>query len=223
MLRLCFALVLLALGGAASADVAGVVRVVDGDTLVVADTRVRLHGIDAPETDQHCGGQGVPAWNCGAWVTGEVRARYDGRMASCVTLETDRYGRSVARCTVDGVDVGAELVRSGLAFAYRKYSEAYVAQERVAAVRRAGLHATGIQSPEAYRRTERRILAAQHMAFAPEGCVIKGNVSSSSGARIYHMPGQTWYAGTKISEARGERWFCSEAEARAAGWRPARH
>lgn len=52
-------------------------------------------------------------------------------------------------------------------------------------------------------------------------CDIKGNVSSS-GERIYHTPGQKYYGDTVISALRGERMFCSEAEARAAGWRPAR-
>jgi hypothetical protein len=52
--------------------------------------------------------------------------------------------------------------------------------------------------------------------------VIKGNVSSR-GARIYHMPGQQHYADTRISPNKGERWFCTEAQARAAGWRRARN
>jgi hypothetical protein len=51
------------------------------------------------------------------------------------------------------------------------------------------------------------------------GCFIKGNVSHNNGARIYHVPGQQYYAKTKISPLRGERWFCTEAEARQAGWR----
>ena len=52
-------------------------------------------------------------------------------------------------------------------------------------------------------------------------CDIKGNVSYDSGKHIYHMPGQEDYEDTKISTDRGERWFCSEAEARAAGWQKA--
>jgi len=52
-------------------------------------------------------------------------------------------------------------------------------------------------------------------------CVIKGNISVTSGERIYHVPGQEYYAKTRISPQYGERWFCSEADARAAGWRKA--
>ena len=53
-------------------------------------------------------------------------------------------------------------------------------------------------------------------------CTIKGNVSINTGQRIYHVPGQMFYFDTKISPEYGERWFCSEAEARQAGWRKAR-
>ncbi len=50
-------------------------------------------------------------------------------------------------------------------------------------------------------------------------CLIKGNVSVTTGEKIYHPPGCHFYRKSKIDPARGERWFCSEAEARAAGWR----
>jgi hypothetical protein len=59
------------------------------------------------------------------------------------------------------------------------------------------------------------------VAATAGGCVIKGNVSINSRERIYHVPGQEYYASTKISPEYSERWFCSEAEARAAGWRKA--
>jgi hypothetical protein len=55
---------------------------------------------------------------------------------------------------------------------------------------------------------------------AAKSCRIKGNISGNG--RIYHMPGQKYYGATKINAAKGERWFCSEAESRAAGWRKAR-
>jgi hypothetical protein len=54
------------------------------------------------------------------------------------------------------------------------------------------------------------------------GCGIKGNISTRTGERIYHMPGQTYYFETRINWLRGERWFCSESDARAAGWRKSR-
>lgn len=53
-------------------------------------------------------------------------------------------------------------------------------------------------------------------------CNIKGNISHNTGERIYHVPGQKYYDATRISPERGERWFCSEDEARRAGWRKSR-
>jgi hypothetical protein len=55
-----------------------------------------------------------------------------------------------------------------------------------------------------------------------KSCVIKGNVSYNTGERIYHVPGQEYYQATIITESKGERWFCTEAQARAAGWRKSR-
>jgi hypothetical protein len=54
------------------------------------------------------------------------------------------------------------------------------------------------------------------------GCTIKGNVAPGTGERIYHLPGDAFHGRTRVSLWRGERWFCTEAEARAAGWRRAR-
>jgi hypothetical protein len=64
-------------------------------------------------------------------------------------------------------------------------------------------------------------VAAQTLQAAHADCRIKGNVSIDTGERIYHLPGQPYYAATRISPEYGERWFCSEAEARRAGWRKA--
>ncbi|MFW2542045.1 thermonuclease family protein [Primorskyibacter sp. 2E107] len=202
--------------------IAGPMQVIDGDTVRIGDQRIRLHGIDAPERDQMCGGAGVPMWACGEWISGEVKARYDGRMARCDWLDTDRYGRAVARCRVGGEDIGAALVRSGLAFAYDRYSLDYVDEEHTAAEAGRGLHAVGVQSPSAFRKASRHAAALWNARGGPEGCAIKGNISQSSGARIFHVPGQVHYDATRISEARGERWFCDAAEAVAAGWRAAR-
>lgn len=223
MLRICaaFVLVLTSLALPAFAGPAGTATVVDGDTIKVGGVTVRLHGIDAPEMDQMCGGDGAPAWACGAWVRGELRARLDGRRVTCQPIETDRYGRTVAKCFVDGQDIGQQMVRDGLAFAFRRYSWDYDLDEKGAAVNGRGLHGSGIQSPAAFRQAGRAAQGAAHLANAPQGCTIKGNISKD-GKRIYHMPGQAWYDKTRINTSKGERWFCSEDEARRAGWRRAR-
>ncbi len=74
--------------------------------------------------------------------------------------------------------------------------------------------------PSKWRNQGQRLESERVAEGQPKGCDIKGNISS--GGRIYHMPGQQNYARTKIDEKAGERWFCSEDEARAAGWQPAK-
>jgi len=194
-------------------EVAGKVRVIDGDTLDVGKTRVRLHGIDAPERGQPCTTAEGQNWGCGDWATAQVRQRFQGKQARCEVLDQDRYGRAVARCTVAGVDMAQELVSDGVVFAYRKYSFDYDLEEKAAYVAKRGLHGFDIEAPARYRLT--RIKGR----VAPDAdCRIKGNISLT-GTRIYHMPGQRYYEDTGIASEKGERWFCSEAQARASGWR----
>ncbi|WP_338055976.1 thermonuclease family protein [Ruegeria marisrubri] len=208
-----FVLALVPLAATASETFSGRVRVVDADTWDVGGVRVRLHGIDAPELDQTCRYADGTEWRCGVWATQRVRVAYEGHKARCRPVDQDRYGRIVANCAVQGVDAAQVLVGKGLAFAYRKYSLAYVSHEWEARRRKAGLHAGEAQEPWLYR--------SAGADGAPGGtCRIKGNISSG-GERIYHVPGQKHYARTKISPGKGERWFCSAAEARSAGWRAA--
>lgn len=198
-------------------ELRGPIRVIDGDTFEVSGARIRLHAIDAPESDQMCETRQGVDWACGGWITKVVKDRYSGVTASCEALDTDRYGRIVARCFALGEDVGARLVREGLAFAYPKYGADYVKIERNAAAQDRGLHAVRMQSPEQHRRA--RTVPPQRQVNSD--CVIKGNISAK-GERIYHLPGQRFYDKTRIDTRKGERWFCSEAAARAAGWRRAR-
>lgn len=216
MLRICSVLVLLALSGPASAGVTGAIRVIDGDTLQVGDVRVRLFGIDAPEVDQTCKTATGKDWACGVWASREVRARYQSATATCTPRDTDRYGRVVATCKVFGQDIAGHLVKDGVAVAYRKYSKAYVPAESAAKRAGIGLHAGRFQAPSTHRHGQ-----ASKVERITQTCHIKGNISSS-GERIFHVPGQKYYAATRISTRKGERWFCSEAEARSAGWRKAR-
>lgn len=193
----------------------GIVAVVDGDTLRVGNVTVRLHGIDAPEIDQTCRNAAGVAWECGAWVRLELVRRAEGLRAACRQVDTDRYGRVVARCAAGGEDLGAWLVSRGMARAYRRYSDAYAAQEGAARAAGQGLWAGAWDAPSQVRHGRLAGVAPG----AGRGCAIKGNISANG--RLYHLPGSAAYAATRIDESRGERWFCSEAEAEAAGWRRA--
>ena len=214
MVRVVLFLLLLPLQ--AAADPSGPVTVVDADTWDVGETRVRLFGIDAPELDQTCRRDDGSEWDCGRWSAAETDRLFGGRRAGCTALDRDRYGRVVARCQVQGRDAAREMVRQGLALAYRRYSMDYDLDEKAAFVARVGIHAGTVERPAEFRAG-----AARADGSPERGCAIKGNVSGN-GVRIYHVPGQRDYGRTRISAPKGERWFCSEAEARAAGWRKAK-
>ena len=216
MRRLSLCLVLLAttpvvpVATPAAAAPDGQVRVVDGDTLKVGGVTVRLHGIDAPEQAQACG-----TVACGRWAAETAAAMLDGRPAACTPTDVDRYDRIVARCTVAGRDVGAALVEAGVAMAFQRYSTEYVDHEKRAFAAGRGIWAWDPMPPWDWRAT-----GGAAPGVAPANCPIKGNVSGNG--RIYHIPGQADYGRTKIDPDRGERWFCSEDKAVAAGWRRAR-
>ena len=124
----------------------------------------------------------------------------------------------MAVCHAGGEDVNAWMVSQGLALAYRKYSRVYVGQERSAKAARRGLWRGEFVAPWDWRRGKR--LAAAPAARTRE-CRIKGNISRS-GTRIYDVPGAQHYDRTRIDTSQGERWFRSEAQVRAAGWRRAK-
>jgi endonuclease YncB( thermonuclease family) len=205
----------LAFAGAAHADPSGTIRVIDADTFDVGGERVRLFGVDAPELGQPCT-VGRQTIDCGRWAADQVRARFDGQRARCSTRDIDRYGRQVATCDVGGTDMGQVVVAEGWATAYRRYSMLYDLDEKAAVVASRGLWAATMEEPESFRASSNTAPAAPDPA-----CNIKGNISNSG--QIYHRPGNRDYDRTVIDERSGERWFCSEAEARAAGWRAARN
>jgi len=202
---------------AAAGSFSGSARVVDGDTLRIGTELVRLSGVDAPELSQRCG-SAPRRLACGTMAAGWLRARVDGRRLDCVEVDRDRYDRRVAVCRRGGADVGAAIVEAGWATAYRRYSQAYVAAEGRARAARRGIWAMGFEAPAEYRR-ERREAAGAQPPPDPR-CPIKGNVNRK-GVRIYHRPGSRDYPAVRIDERRGERWFCSVAEAASAGWRSA--
>ena len=211
-----------ALAGTPGAALAGTATVIDGDTLDLHGQRIRLHGIDAPESGQSCQDADGAAYRCGQRAALALADRIGRRPVTCAPRDTDRYGRAIAVCMADGEDLNAWMVAQGHALAYRRYSSDYVDEEALARRDRRGLWAGAFVAPWDWRRGVRGPGDTGMADTAPSpDCPIKGNISRS-GARIYHMPGQEHYARTRISAGKGERWFCSEAEARAAGWRRAR-
>jgi endonuclease YncB( thermonuclease family) len=88
----------------------GTARVYDGDTLEIGHLRIRLHGVDAPELDQTCGTADGGEWACGRVARDRLAAMVDGVETGCRPRERDGFGRVVARCFVDGDDMGARKI-----------------------------------------------------------------------------------------------------------------
>jgi endonuclease YncB( thermonuclease family) len=198
----------------------------DGDSLTVGGRRVRLFGIDAPEFDQRCTREGQ-SWACGTAAADELAKLVTGRDVRCSPVGIDRFARVLARCTAGQVDINRVMVASGYAVAFRRYSTDYVSAEDSARVNRRGIWAGTFEMPQAYRHenddpSPRRSGSRHSKAITTRqvsvagSCNIKGN-QSRRGEWIYHVPGMPYYAQT-----RAEQIFCSEADAREAGYRRAR-
>jgi endonuclease YncB( thermonuclease family) len=201
----------------------GRATVVDGDTIEIHGEHIRLNGIDAPETAQLCKDAKHSVYRCGA-VAADALDKFlaASRPMRCAFVERDRYGRFVGDCyRADGSSVAAYMVRNGFALDYAKYSHGkYARQEAKAKQDRLGMW-TGEFTPPWQWRVEQPTRGEITASLSSSACRIKGNISRK-GRHIYHLPGQRDYNRTKITESKGERWFCSEAEAKAAGWSPAK-
>jgi endonuclease YncB( thermonuclease family) len=209
----------------AQPSIRGIARVIDGDTIEIEGTRIRLEGIDAPEGDQQCARADAGTWRCGQVATADLQRLVGRTPVRCDSRGTDKYGRMLAICFSGETDVNAEMVRRGLAWAFVKYSSVYVAEEAAARERGAGIWQAPTMTAwdhRASRWTQASDSRTGNSASdAPSGnCVIKGNITNNG--RIYHMPWSPWYDKVRIETVKGERWFCDESEALAAGWRPVR-
>jgi endonuclease YncB( thermonuclease family) len=133
----CVAFPLLAAVPATATDIIGRASIVDGDTLDLHGERIRLWGIDAPESAQLCRGRDRKPYRCGALAANTLDAFTRGKLIRCTPLEDDRYGRIVGRCVAAGADLGRLMVARGLAIEEPQYSRGAYAADQLAA-RRAG-------------------------------------------------------------------------------------
>lgn len=227
MIRLLSVLSLtLASPAALAQTVSGEAQIVDGDTLTIEGQRIRLFGIDAPEGDQTCDRNGE-RWACGEVSAQQLRSLVAGSTVTCEQQDIDQYGRIVAICRAGRYDLGKTMVEYGYATAFRRYSDLYVGDELRAKAGRRGLWSSTFDLPEQHRlaqQAEREPQPARQRstptrasaATANYNCMIKGN-RNRRGEWIYHLPGRPYY-----DQTRAEELFCTEAEARAAGYRASR-
>jgi endonuclease YncB( thermonuclease family) len=223
---------------ASAADITGIARVREGDQIQIGSTRIRLGGIDAPSVDQLCLNNSGERWTCGIAARDELIKHADNKPWTCHVRQTDRRGRQVARCEVDGEDIQKWMVKSGWALAYARFSHDYDADEKVAREAKAGMWQGAFIAPWDWRVRNKKtvilgtakppanahaiLLASASGSVAPSpDCTIKGNVNHA-GECIYHRPTSRWYAQIKMQISKGTRWFCSVDDAEAAGCRETR-
>ena len=135
--------------------ISGIARIVDGDTLEVAGTKIRLFGIDAPEHGQICHDAANSGYDCGAKASAQLESLIGGQVVSCLPQTTDRYGRTVAVCSTGERDLGREIVSTGWAVAFERYSRDYVGDETLAHERQLGLWQGNFERPADYRADQR--------------------------------------------------------------------
>lgn len=132
---LSLALSPISISAAFAGQIAGKASVVDGDTIDVAGTRIRLFGIDAPEADQTCHDDDGKIYRCGQVATTALSDFLAQKVVTCDPLNLDSKGDTVATCMVDDTDIGDWVVRKGLgldwpAYSKDRYAEAQKAAER---------------------------------------------------------------------------------------------
>jgi micrococcal nuclease len=205
-----------------------VTEVADGDTIRVTidgqEFRVRYIGIDTPETNDPL--RGVECYGPESTVRNKqlVEGKTVGLEADVSNV--DEHGRLLRYVWLNGEMVNTTLVREGFAQAVAyppdtKHQDLLEGAEGEARAARLGVWSDSCAETPAATLPAVSVGAGQCEFSGTDEALIKGNISRDDGERIYHVPGQENYEVTQINEANGERWFCTEAEAVAAGWRRA--
>ena len=213
-------------------DGRGTLQIVDGDTIYLVARKIRLQGIDAPETEQVClDVSGGRSFACGLDAKSALARRFKERERTWRVSGTDRHRQTLATCFADGQDAG-RLVREGWALAFRRHSDIYVVDEHDARSAKPVFWNGALLAPWEWRaRSSQTIIfgeasvpvsaswllnGATSAAAPPSVCTTEGNLRSKP-ACIYHPQGGRFYGGLDTTEHAPRRWFCSEPEVQAAG------
>lgn len=196
-----------------SSKVAGRATPLSGQLVRIDRRVIRLEGIEAPERGQTCTRNGR-SWPCGESARTALSRLVRGKTVTCVVSARDAGADAASgSCTADGRDVADALVREGHVFSASTLFGGYASAEREA--RNAS---RGVWAGEALRPSEYRIKVwDEARKAAPEGCPIKG--VGGGGSRTYLLPWSPGYSARNVRASRGDRWFCSEQDAIAAGYR----
>ncbi|MCA0044666.1 thermonuclease family protein [Celeribacter litoreus] len=136
----------------AAEEISGTASVIDGDTIDIHGSRIRLHAIDAIESRQRCYLPNGVAWRCGADAANALAEKVGRSPVSCLVNDVDRYGRYVAKCYLNGEDLNAWLVEKGWTVSYRRYGLDYVEHENRARSNKRGIWASEFEMPWDWRR-----------------------------------------------------------------------
>ena len=152
---LAVACVVVGVPAMAAEPLQGRASVIDGDTIEIHGTRIRLHGVDAPEAAQTCTDGNNRSIRCGTLAARALADKIGSAPLSCVPLDRDVYGRTVARCMAGTENINAWLVENGWAVAYRSYSSDYIPHELRARAARRGVWRGSFVPPAEYRAGRR--------------------------------------------------------------------
>ena len=133
-------------------DFIGKVFVTDGDTIKHGKIRIRFHGIDAPETNQKCFNSNNQIYACGKKSTDFLKSLIKNNTVSCEGKNTDRYGRLIAVCYANEINLNSRMVEEGWAIAYRYYSKDYIGEELNARRLNKGIWDGSFEEPWAWRK-----------------------------------------------------------------------
>lgn len=134
----------------------GRVSVIDGDTLEMHGKRIRLWGVDAPETRQMCSRDGRP-WRCGTDAANALSERINNQLVACYDKGTDVYSRMLGQCFIGQIDLNGWLARYGWAFSYRRATNMYDSRESMAKFQRIGIWRDGgVEAPWEWRKAHPR-------------------------------------------------------------------
>ena len=131
------------------------IRIIDGDTIILNSEKIRFYGIDTPEKKQKCKDRNGLSYPCGEFATNELKKIISSGHLFCKKRATDRYGRSISICYVNGVDINSLMVKNGWALAYRKYSRDYIDEEKEAKDKKMGMWAGKFIAPWRWRKLKR--------------------------------------------------------------------